>query len=215
MTLGPLISLHFSACQPLLHLLTDPAGMFNGDRCSVLSLLISFKSDEVKLNQRKKTRLKHNNSKLYHLNGEKLRFSSSSAGWSVGLPSGSQRQTLKARCGSMLRDRYKLVHVYVNGAFTLPICFCNQEPAVTRLMSCSLVPLVPTGKSRNDRGTCSRSVSGRGSKGPLKGSPDQSRHPEANNCGIKIKICLSLDFISFIFPFRLFLAPSLSLLFYS
>lgn len=98
---------------------------------------------------------------------------------------------------------------YKNAASTSPIFLCNQEPAVTRLMSCSLVPLVPTGKNRSDRGMCLRSVWGHGSKGPLKGSPDQSRHPEANNCGIKIKISLSLDFISFIFPLVLFLAPSL------
>lgn len=126
----------------------------------------------------------------------------------MGLPSGSQRQTLGERCGGMLRNRYKLTHVYVNGASTSPICFSNQEPAVTRLMSCSLIPLVPTGKNPNDCGTRSRSVWDRGSKGPLKGSPDQSRHPEANNCGIKIKISL-IHFAS-----RLFLAPSLLFLFH-
>lgn len=55
------------------HLLTDPAGIFNGDQCSGLSLLISFKSDEVKSNQQKKTCLKYNSSE--RLNGGKLRFS--------------------------------------------------------------------------------------------------------------------------------------------
>lgn len=125
------------------------------------------------------------------------------------LPSGSQWQTLVERRGGVLGDRYKLTRLYENAASTSPISLCNQEPGVTHLMSCSLVPLVPTGKNRSDRGMCLRSVWGRGSKGPLKGSPDQSRHPEANNCGIKIKISLSLDFISFIFPLVLFLAPSL------
>lgn len=162
-----------------------------------LSLLISFKSDEVKLNQQKKTCLKYNSSE--RLNGGKLWFSHSVCEGNLYSQPAEAWASRRDHSGK-LSERGAVAcwgidinsHVYENAASTSPISLCNQEPAVKRLMSCSLVPLVPTGKKRSDRGMCLRSVWGRGSKGPLKGSTDQSRHPEANNCGIKIKISLSL-----------------------